>query len=306
MFSGIVEEAATVVELKQDKGNLHLTLECGFTNELKIDQSIAHNGVCLTVVDIHGSQYTVTAIQETLDKSNLGFLKVGDKVNLERSMIMNGRLDGHIVQGHVDQTAKCIEVLETEGSWLFTFQYEVDKEKAAQGYMTVENRITSYNVCYTKLLRERRESEVSFVALKNVEYLIFASGFSDNVGNIAISCINPKGCSVSDEATMLSFYLPNQIGATEIDENGVIRINVPLSSFVQDEYGAYSVPLVANFQSSYGSKVYVNGVIQQNGITQNNFISNLVYSVKSGLGNVTKDYLVQVTQVATQITKAFV
>ncbi len=155
MFSGIVEEAATVVELKQDKGNLHLTLECGFTNELKIDQSIAHNGVCLTVVDIHGSQYTVTAIQETLDKSNLGFLKVGDKVNLERSMIMNGRLDGHIVQGHVDQTAKCIEVLETEGSWLFTFQYEVDKEKAAQGYMTVEKGSACVNgvsltVCNSK------------------------------------------------------------------------------------------------------------------------------------------------------------
>ena len=155
MFSGIVEEAATVVDLKQDKGNLHLTLECGFTNELKIDQSIAHNGVCLTVVNIQGKQYTVTAIQETLDKSNLGFLTVGDKVNLERSMIMNGRLDGHIVQGHVDQTAKCIEVLETEGSWLFTFQYEIDKEKAAQGYMTVEKGSACVNgvsltVCNSK------------------------------------------------------------------------------------------------------------------------------------------------------------
>jgi riboflavin synthase len=138
MFSGIVEEAAVVKAVQQDKGNLHLTLECSFTDELKIDQSIAHNGVCLTVVKKEGNTYTVTAIQETLDKSNLGFLKPGDKVNLERSMIMNGRLDGHIVQGHVDQTARCIEVKETDGSWLFTFQYDINKEKAAQGYMTVE------------------------------------------------------------------------------------------------------------------------------------------------------------------------
>ena len=138
MFSGIVEEAAIVKALNKDKGNLHLTLECSFVNELKIDQSIAHNGVCLTVVSKEGNTYTVTAIQETLDKSNLGFLKVGDKVNLERSMIMNGRLDGHIVQGHVDQTARCLEVKEQDGSWYFTFQYDINKEMAAQGYMTVE------------------------------------------------------------------------------------------------------------------------------------------------------------------------
>ncbi len=138
MFSGIIEEAAIMRRLETDKGNLHLTLECSFTGELKIDQSVAHNGVCLTVVKIDGNQYTVTAIRETLEKSNLGHLKVGDKVNLERSMIMNGRLDGHIVQGHVDQTARCVEVKEADGSWYFTFQYEVEKEKAAQGYMTVE------------------------------------------------------------------------------------------------------------------------------------------------------------------------
>ncbi len=138
MFSGIVEEAAIIRKLENDKGNLHLTLECSFTNELKIDQSVAHNGVCLTVVKIEGNYYTVTAIRETLEKSNLGNLKVGDKVNLERSMMMNGRLDGHIVQGHVDQTARCLEVKEADGSWYFTFQYDIDKEKAAQGYMTVE------------------------------------------------------------------------------------------------------------------------------------------------------------------------
>lgn len=138
MFSGIVEDAATVVALERDKGNLHLTLKCSFTHELKIDQSVAHNGVCLTVVNINGERYTVTAIQETLDKSNLGLLKVGDKVNLERSMLMNGRLDGHIVQGHVDQTAECVELKEADGSWYYTFRYDIDKEKASQGYMTVE------------------------------------------------------------------------------------------------------------------------------------------------------------------------
>lgn len=138
MFSGIVEEAAVVKAVAQDKGNVHLTLACSFVNELKIDQSVAHNGVCLTVVSKTDTTYTVTAIRETLEKSNLGLLKDGDKVNLERSMIMNGRLDGHIVQGHVDQTARCIEVKETDGSWLFTFQYDINKEKAAQGYITVE------------------------------------------------------------------------------------------------------------------------------------------------------------------------
>jgi riboflavin synthase len=138
MFSGIVEEAAQVVKVVRDKGNLHLTLSCSFINELKIDQSISHNGVCLTVVSKDDKTYTVTAIRETLEKTNLGLLTEGDKVNLERSMIMNGRLDGHIVQGHVDQTARCVDVKEADGSWYFTFEYNVDKEKAAQGYMTVE------------------------------------------------------------------------------------------------------------------------------------------------------------------------
>jgi riboflavin synthase len=138
MFSGIIEEAALVKQVVQDKGNVHVTMTCSFVNELKIDQSVAHNGVCLTVVSKTDDSYTVTAIRETLEKSNLGLLKAGDKVNLERSMVMNGRLDGHIVQGHVDQTATCVEIKEADGSWYFTFQYNIDKEKAAQGYMTVE------------------------------------------------------------------------------------------------------------------------------------------------------------------------
>ena len=138
MFSGIVEEYATLVALVKDQENIHFTFKCSFVNELKIDQSISHNGVCLTVVSLTDDTYTVTAMKETLDRSNLGLLKVGDKVNLERSMLMNGRLDGHIVQGHVDQTAVCAEVKEADGSWYYTFEYAFDKEMARQGYMTVE------------------------------------------------------------------------------------------------------------------------------------------------------------------------
>ena len=138
MFSGIVEEAARVIAVQQDKSNIHLTMECSFVHELKIDQSVSHNGVCLTVVDIKEGCYTVTAIKETLERSNLGLLNVGDKVNLERSMLMNGRLDGHIVQGHVDQTAVCAKVEEADGSWYYTFEYDFNKEMAGQGYLTVE------------------------------------------------------------------------------------------------------------------------------------------------------------------------
>lgn len=138
MFSGIVEGMGTVVAIDKEQENVHLTLECDFVNELKIDQSLSHNGVCLTVVKRTDKTYTVTAIKETLQKSNLGLLKVGDKVNLERSMPINGRLDGHIVQGHVDQTATCQKVEEADGSWYYTFAYDFDIEKARQGYMTVE------------------------------------------------------------------------------------------------------------------------------------------------------------------------
>jgi riboflavin synthase len=133
MFSGIVEEAAKVLSLEKDRENLHLTLACSFVQELKIDQSIAHNGVCLTVVKKTKDSYTVTAIKETLEKSNLGLLNPGDMVNLERSMKSDGRIDGHIVQGHVDQTATCTEIKESEGSWYYTFQYDPSK-----GNITVE------------------------------------------------------------------------------------------------------------------------------------------------------------------------
>jgi riboflavin synthase len=145
MFSGIIEEAAQVVALKKEQENLHITMTCSFTNELKIDQSVAHNGVCLTVVSKTDATYTVTAIKETLDRTNLGLLVTGSKVNLERSMLMNGRLDGHIVQGHVDQTAVCTEVKEAEGSWYFTFEYPFNKEMAKRGYMTVDKGSVTVN-----------------------------------------------------------------------------------------------------------------------------------------------------------------
>lgn len=145
MFSGIVEEAATVIALDRDRGNLHITLKCSFAGELNIDQSVSHNGVCLTVVSIDGDTYTVTAIRETLDRSNLGLLEVGSKVNLERSMLMNGRLDGHIVQGHVDQTAVCTDVKEAGGSWYYTFEYMFDREMAKKGYMTVDKGSVTVN-----------------------------------------------------------------------------------------------------------------------------------------------------------------
>ena len=141
MFSGIVEEAATVVRLEKEQENLHITMQCSFTDELKIDQSISHNGVCLTVVRIEEGNYTVTAILETLQKTNLGLLQVGDKVNLERSTRLDSRLDGHMVQGHVDLTATCTEVKEAEGSWYFTFSYEPKGEE----HITVEKGSVSVN-----------------------------------------------------------------------------------------------------------------------------------------------------------------
>ena len=145
MFSGIIEEAAVVVALRKEQENLHLTMACSFVDELKIDQSVAHNGVCLTVVELTDKTYTVTAIKETLDRTNLGKLMVGSKVNLERSMMMNGRLDGHIVQGHVDQTAVCTQVKEADGSWYFTFAYDFDKEMTKRGYMTVDKGSVTVN-----------------------------------------------------------------------------------------------------------------------------------------------------------------
>ena len=139
MFTGIIEGLVTVNKLEKDGGNLHITMRTPITNELKIDQSVAHNGVCLTIVNIKGDTYTVTAIQETLDKSNLGLIKENDAVNIERAMKLGDRLDGHIVQGHVDETAKCTNISEENGSWLFTFEYNgsLDNITIEKGSITV-------------------------------------------------------------------------------------------------------------------------------------------------------------------------
>lgn len=154
MFSGIIEEAAPVVKLEKEIDNLHITMKCSFVNELKIDQSISHNGVCLTVVRKENDTYTVTAIRETLDKTNLGLLKPGDKVNLERSTKLDGRLDGHMVQGHVDQTAVCAEVREAGGSWYYTFKYD----PASDDYMTVEKGSVSVNGVSLTVVNSRQNS----------------------------------------------------------------------------------------------------------------------------------------------------
>ena len=160
MFSGIVEEAAKVVRLEKEQENLHITMHCSFTDELKIDQSISHNGVCLTVVDITGDNYTVTAIKETLMKSNLGLLELGDKVNLERSTRLDSRLDGHMVQGHVALTAICTEVTEAEGSWYYTFEFEPSGEE----HITVEKGSVSVNgVSLTVVNSQERSFQVAII-----------------------------------------------------------------------------------------------------------------------------------------------
>lgn len=145
MFSGIVEATARIVAIEHDQDNIHFSLTCPFTEELHIDQSVAHNGVCLTVVHIEGNTYVVTAMRETLERTNLGLLKVGDEVNVERSMQINGRLDGHIVQGHVDLTARCIQIDEADGSWEYTFEHAFSKEMAQRGYFCVDKGSVTVN-----------------------------------------------------------------------------------------------------------------------------------------------------------------
>lgn len=153
MFSGIIEGLGEVVSLRKDQSNLHITVKSDFTHELKIDQSIAHNGVCLTVVNIEKGTYTVTAIDETLSKTNLGLLNAGDKINLERCMKLGERLDGHIVQGHVDQTAICTSVLENNGSWIFTFEYD-----KAKNNITVEKGSITVNGVSLTVVNSMRDS----------------------------------------------------------------------------------------------------------------------------------------------------
>ncbi len=148
MFTGIIEGLGTVRNVTTEGDNIHFTVESGFTNELKIDQSVAHNGCCLTVVEINGNEYVVTAIRETLDKTNLGDWTAGTKVNLERCMQMGGRLDGHIVQGHVDTTAACVSVEEQDGSWKYTFRYAGNQVTVEKGSITING--TSLTVVDSK------------------------------------------------------------------------------------------------------------------------------------------------------------
>ena len=164
MFSGIVEGMARVLAIEKKDDNIDLTLSCPFAHELGIDQSVAHNGVCLTVVSLGEGSYTVTAMRETLERSNLGLLKVGDEVNVERSMMMNGRLDGHIVQGHVDQTARCLSVTPEEGSWRYRFGYESNPALARKGYVTVEKgSVTVNGVSLTVCNSQRDGFEVCII-----------------------------------------------------------------------------------------------------------------------------------------------
>ena len=181
MFSGIIEEFATVVAIKKDRDNIDFTLTCSFTYELKIDQSVAHNGVCLTVVAIDGNNYVVTAMKETLDRSNLGLLHVGDKVNVERSMLMNGRLDGHIVQGHVDMTATCTAKIDANGSSYFTFEYPYDAEMARHGYFTVDKgSVTVNGVSLTVCNPTKSSFQVAIIP-----YTMEHTNFQDiNVGTV--------------------------------------------------------------------------------------------------------------------------
>ncbi len=175
---------ATVVDIIHDGGNIDITLTCSFTNELKIDQSVSHNGVCLTVVRIDGDCYTVTAMRETLDRSNLGLLNVGDKVNVERSMLMNGRLDGHIVQGHVDCTARCTAKEDADGSTYFTFEYEYDKEMARRGYFTVDKgSVTVNGVSLTVCNPTERSFQVAIIpyTMANTNFCTIEVGTTVNL-----------------------------------------------------------------------------------------------------------------------------
>ena len=159
MFTGIIETIGVVTNCVKEQGNLHLTIKSSITNELKVDQSVAHNGVCLTVIDIKNDEYTVTAIKETLDKTNIGYLKINDIVNLERAMKLGDRLDGHIVQGHVDGTGICTKITDEDGSTWFTFQYERNKNN-----LTIEKgSITVNGVSLTVINSKENEFSVAII-----------------------------------------------------------------------------------------------------------------------------------------------
>ncbi len=153
MFTGIIEKIGEIVDLKKDKENLHITVKSNISSELKIDQSLSHDGICLTVIDLNNGTHTVTAIKETIDKSNIGQLKINDTVNLERAMQLNARLDGHIVQGHVDQVGKCTDIKEVDGSWVFTFTYDNKLNN-----LTIEKGSITVNVVSLTVIDSKKNS----------------------------------------------------------------------------------------------------------------------------------------------------
>ncbi len=184
MFSGIIEELGEVTNLRKEQNNLHITVKSNFTSELKIDQSIAHNGVCLTVIAINGNEYTVTAIDETLQKTNLGLPSIGDKINLERCMKLGDRLDGHIVQGHVDQTATCTEVKETNGSWMFTFEYD-----SSTNNITVEKGSICVNGVSLTVVNSQHNSFSVCIIPYTYEHTNFHSIKKDSVVNLEFDIV---------------------------------------------------------------------------------------------------------------------
>ena len=168
MFTGIIESIGIISDIKKDQGNVHLTIQTNITNELKIDQSVAHNGVCLTVVEIFDNKHVVTAIQETIDKTTLGLWKIGDKVNIERAMKLGDRLDGHIVQGHVDQTAVCTSIQEKSGSWEFTFEYDT-----ALNNITIEKGSITVNGTSLTVVNSAKNSFSVAIIPYTYEHTIF-------------------------------------------------------------------------------------------------------------------------------------
>ena len=184
MFSGIIEEMGEVTALRKEQNNLHITLKSTFTSEIKIDQSIAHNGVCLTVVNINEDNYTVTAIDETLQKTNLCLLSAGDKVNLERCVKVGDRLDGHIVQGHVDQTAICTNAEETNGSWMFTFEYD-----ASQNNITVEKGSVCINGISLTVVNSKSNSFSVCIIPYSFEHTNFKYIYQGSVVNLEFDIV---------------------------------------------------------------------------------------------------------------------
>ncbi|WP_456378108.1 riboflavin synthase [Lutibacter sp.] len=184
MFTGIIESLGIVKKIVQEGENFHITIESDFTSELKVDQSVAHNGVCLTTVNINNSEYTVTAIKETLDKSNFKYLKVGDLINLERAMVLGARLDGHIVQGHVDQTAICTDVKEEDGSWVFSFEYV-----SALNNITIEKGSITLNGVSLTVVNSKKNSFSVAIIPYTYEYTNFHSFKKGTVVNLEFDVI---------------------------------------------------------------------------------------------------------------------